>query len=96
MNFSDYRAMLFRRDGHVLHATFNRPDTLNAVDADLEHDLGLFGHETDDGAVRADRGASADESLGDHAVEGRAKDAVVDLEALRQEGRLEALHLGRL
>jgi enoyl-CoA hydratase len=44
MNFSDYRAMLFRRDGHVLHATLNRPDTLNAVDADLEHDLGrLFG-----------------------------------------------------
>jgi enoyl-CoA hydratase len=39
MNFSDYKAMLFRRDGRVLHATFNRPDSLNAVDADLDHDL---------------------------------------------------------
>jgi enoyl-CoA hydratase len=40
MKFSDYRAMSFRRDQGVLHATLNRPDTLNAVDADLEHDLG--------------------------------------------------------
>lgn len=39
MNFSDYRAIAFRRDGKVLHATFNRPDTLNAVDPDLHHDL---------------------------------------------------------
>jgi len=44
MNFSDYRAIEFRRDGKVLHATFNRPATLNAIDADLHHDLNrLFG-----------------------------------------------------
>ena len=39
MNFSDYRATEFRRDGKVLYATFNRPATLNAVDPDLHHDL---------------------------------------------------------
>jgi enoyl-CoA hydratase len=39
MNFSDYRAMEFRRDGKVLHATFNRPATLNAIDPDLHCDL---------------------------------------------------------
>lgn len=39
MNLSDYRAIAFRRDGKVLHATFSRPDTLNAVDPDLHHDL---------------------------------------------------------
>ena len=39
MNFSDYKAIAFRRDGKVLHATFNRPDTLNAVDPDLDADL---------------------------------------------------------
>jgi enoyl-CoA hydratase len=39
MNFSDYKAIEFRRDGHVLHATFNRPDTMNAVDDVLQHDL---------------------------------------------------------
>jgi enoyl-CoA hydratase len=44
MNFSDYRSIAFRRDGRVLQATFNRPDTLNAFDEDLEHDVGrLFG-----------------------------------------------------
>jgi enoyl-CoA hydratase len=39
MDFSSYRAITFRRDGHVLHATFNRPDTLNAVDPEMEDDL---------------------------------------------------------
>ena len=35
---------MFRRDGRVLHATFNRPDTLNAVDEELDEDLSrLFG-----------------------------------------------------
>lgn len=38
-NFSEYKAIGFRRDGKVLHATFNRPATLNAVDPDLHHDL---------------------------------------------------------
>lgn len=40
MTFSDYNAIAFRRSGRVLHATFNRPDTLNAFDEALEHDVG--------------------------------------------------------
>jgi enoyl-CoA hydratase len=44
MEFSDYQAIVFRRDGRVLHATFNRPDTLNAVDEQLDEELSrLFG-----------------------------------------------------
>lgn len=39
MNFSDYRAMSFRREGRVLHATFNRPETLNAINRELQYDL---------------------------------------------------------
>ncbi len=39
MNFSDYKAIKFHRDGRVLHATFNRPDTMNAVDDVLQPDL---------------------------------------------------------
>jgi enoyl-CoA hydratase len=39
MNFSDYRAIVFHREGRVLHATFNRPDTLNAFNEELEEDL---------------------------------------------------------
>ena len=43
MNFSDYKATVFRRDGHVLHATLNRPETMNAFDDDLHADfLRLF------------------------------------------------------
>lgn len=38
MKFPDYRAIAFRRDGRVLHAAFNRPETLNAFDDDLESD----------------------------------------------------------
>ena len=38
-DFSSYQAIAFRRDGRVLHATLNRPDTLNSIDAVLEHDL---------------------------------------------------------
>lgn len=50
MDFSKYQAIVFRRDGRVLHATFNRPDTLNAVDDVLEHELGtLFGDVAQDG-----------------------------------------------
>jgi enoyl-CoA hydratase len=52
MNFSDYRAIGFRRDGKVLHATFNRPDTLNAIDPDLHQDLNrLFGDVAEDAAT---------------------------------------------
>ena len=39
MDFSDYRAIEFRREGRVLHATFARPDTMNAVDGELQPDL---------------------------------------------------------
>jgi enoyl-CoA hydratase len=39
MNFSDYKAMALRRDGRILHATFNRPETLNAFDDAMEQDL---------------------------------------------------------
>lgn len=30
MNFGDYQKLVFRRDGRVLHVTFNRPENLNA------------------------------------------------------------------
>ncbi len=39
MDFSHYRAIIFRREGRVLHATFNRPGTMNAVDDVLQPDL---------------------------------------------------------
>ena len=39
MNFSSYKAIIFRRDGCVLHATFNRPETMNAIENDLNADL---------------------------------------------------------
>ena len=40
MDLSSYHAITFRRDGYVLHATFNRPDTMNAVDPEMEAELG--------------------------------------------------------
>jgi enoyl-CoA hydratase len=44
MNYSDYKAITFRRDGKVLHATFNRPEALNAFDEVLDRETGrLFG-----------------------------------------------------
>ncbi len=39
MNFSDYQATTFRRDGGVLHATLNRPAAMNAIDGELQDDL---------------------------------------------------------
>ena len=39
MDFSKYRAIVFRRAGRVLHATLNRPETLNSIDQELQHDL---------------------------------------------------------
>ena len=38
MNFSDYRAIEFRRDGKVLHATFNRPGDAQRRRPGLHHD----------------------------------------------------------
>ena len=35
MNYDNYKTLSFRRDGRVLHVTFNRPDTLNAFDNEL-------------------------------------------------------------
>ena len=44
MDFGAFNAILFRRDGKVLHATLNRPDSLNAIDDDMDRDLArLFG-----------------------------------------------------
>ncbi len=44
MDYSKYKAIAFRRDGKVLHATFNRPEVLNAFDTQLDHEVGqLFG-----------------------------------------------------
>lgn len=44
MDFGAFKAIVFRRDGKVLHATLNRPETLNAVDDDMDRDLAhLFG-----------------------------------------------------
>ncbi|MGO9512680.1 MAG: enoyl-CoA hydratase/isomerase family protein [Steroidobacteraceae bacterium] len=52
MEFSEYRAMVFRRDGKVLHATLNRPETLNAIDDDMDRDLArLFGDVAADAAT---------------------------------------------
>ncbi len=39
MNFSAYRAIALRRDGAVLHATLNRPETMNAIDEELHDEL---------------------------------------------------------
>jgi enoyl-CoA hydratase len=39
MELSKYQSIVFRRDGRVLHATFNRPDTLNAIDEQLHNEL---------------------------------------------------------
>jgi enoyl-CoA hydratase len=39
MDFASYKAISFRRDGRVLHATLNRPETLNSINGELEADL---------------------------------------------------------
>jgi enoyl-CoA hydratase len=39
MDFASYKAITFRRDGRVLHATLNRPETLNSINGELEEDL---------------------------------------------------------
>ena len=44
MDFNSYSAIKFHRTGKVLHATFNRPELLNAFDAQLDNEVGrLFG-----------------------------------------------------
>jgi enoyl-CoA hydratase len=44
MDYSQYTAIAFRRDGKVLHATLNRPEVMNAFDAVLDREVGmLFG-----------------------------------------------------
>ncbi|MDR2188078.1 MAG: enoyl-CoA hydratase/isomerase family protein [Azonexus sp.] len=42
IDFSSYSALAFRRDGHILHVTFNRPDTLNAFDETMESEFERF------------------------------------------------------
>lgn len=53
MDCSAYEALLLRREGHVLHAAMNRPDTLNAIDAQLDAELiRLFVEVADDSQTR--------------------------------------------
>jgi enoyl-CoA hydratase len=53
MEFSNYPALLLKREGHVLYATMNRPDTLNAIDPQLDDDLiRLFVDVADDTQTR--------------------------------------------
>lgn len=42
MEYNDYKALQIERDGHVLRVTLNRPDTLNAYDAEMEQDFARF------------------------------------------------------
>ena len=42
MNYENYKTLSFRRDGRVLHVTFNRPDALNAFDNELHGDFERF------------------------------------------------------
>ncbi|MFT3754433.1 MAG: enoyl-CoA hydratase/isomerase family protein [Pseudoxanthomonas sp.] len=53
MDFSRYAALTFRRDGGVLHATLNRPETMNAIDDELDLELiRLFVEAADDAETR--------------------------------------------
>lgn len=42
IDFSTYSALAFRRDGHVLHVTFNRPNALNAFEAVMHGEFERF------------------------------------------------------
>ncbi len=42
MDFATYTTMRFERRGRILHADFNRPDTLNAIDQVTHKDLARF------------------------------------------------------
>ena len=42
LDFSSYSALAFRRDGRVLHVTFNRPDLLNAFDETMDSEFERF------------------------------------------------------
>ena len=49
MDLSSYKSILLQRDGKVLTATFNRPETLNAFDHQMESELlRLFDDVTED------------------------------------------------
>ena len=75
MDFSAYKTLAFRRDGKVLHAAFNRPDTLNAIDSDAHADLDrLFG----------DVGADADTNVLVLTGNGRAFSAGGDIEHMQE------------
>jgi enoyl-CoA hydratase len=40
VRFSDYNSIAFRRDGRVLHATFNRPETMNSMNREMQLEVG--------------------------------------------------------
>lgn len=42
MNLSTYSALSLRRDGHILHVTFNRPEALNAFDPAMHDEFERF------------------------------------------------------
>ena len=42
MEYPDYGTLQLRLDGHVLHLTLNRPDTLNAANSQMERELTAF------------------------------------------------------
>lgn len=49
MDFSTYKALLFRREGKILHVTMNRPEALNAIDPVLDGEFArLFTDITND------------------------------------------------
>jgi enoyl-CoA hydratase len=42
LDFSSYSTLAMRRDGHVLHVTFNRPDAMNAFEEPMHREFERF------------------------------------------------------
>ena len=42
MDLSKFKSLQFRRDGRILHVTFNRPESLNAFVPELHDDFAEF------------------------------------------------------
>lgn len=53
MDDATYNALRLHRDGHVLHVTMDRPETMNAIDSELDTELiRLFTEAADDAQTR--------------------------------------------